>query len=73
MQKRSGVVYPRIAEEVVDYLELQDVWNCSYYTAYRVMHGHELPNHIRKKQLSDYLGIPVEELWVKNPNYDAGV
>lgn len=70
MQKRSGIVYPRIAEEIVDYAELQEVWLCSYHTAYHIMHGHENPNHKRKKALSDYLGIPVDELWAKNPNVD---
>lgn len=70
MQKRKGFIYPRIAEEVVDYQELQDLWGCSYLTAYRIMYGHAHPNHKRKKALSDYLGIPIDELWVKNPNVD---
>jgi predicted DNA-binding transcriptional regulator AlpA len=70
MQNRKGIVYPRIAEEIVDYAELQEVLGVSYLTAYRIMHGHAFPNHKRKKTLSDYLGIPVDELWVKNPNVD---
>lgn len=65
MQNRKGIVYPRIAEEVVDYDELLEVWQCSYITAYRILYGQSYPNHKRKKALSDYLGIPVEELWVK--------
>lgn len=65
MQNRKGLVYPRIVEEVVDYLELQEVWNCSYLTCYRIMHGEVFPNHKRKQLLSDYLGIPVNELFVR--------
>ncbi|WP_294242244.1 hypothetical protein [Pseudobutyrivibrio sp.] len=70
MQKCKGVIYPRILEEVVNYAELQQVWDCSYVTAYRILHGLGATNHIRKKQLADYLGVPVDELWVKNPNVD---
>lgn len=65
MVRSKGIVYPRIVEEVVDYHELMKVWNCSYITAHRVLHGIAAPNHIRKQQLSDYLGIPVDELWVR--------
>lgn len=65
MQKRRGFIYPRIAEEVVDYQELQDLWGCSYLTAYRILYGHAHPNHKRKKALSDYLGIPIDVLWAK--------
>ena len=52
MQNRKGIVYPRIAEEIVDYAELQEVLGVSYLTAYRIMHGHAFPNHKRKKTLS---------------------
>lgn len=65
MQKSKCIIYPRIVEEVVDYAELQSVWNCGYLTCYRILSGQSAPNHIRKKALSDYLGIPVDELWVK--------
>lgn len=69
MQNRKGIVYPRIAEEVVDYDELLPLWECSYMTAYRILYGLQHPNHKRKKALSDYLGIPVEELFKKvDPN-----
>lgn len=66
MQKRKGVIYPRILEEVVDYKELQTVWHCSYQKAYHILHGHHIPNHKQKEQLAEYLGIPAEELWVKS-------
>lgn len=65
MYKCKGIVYPRIAEEVVDYAELQRVWDCSYCTAYRIMYGYSYPNHIRKRALSEYLGIPIDELWAR--------
>lgn len=66
MQNRKGIIYPRIVEEVVDYQELQDLWNCSYVTCFRVLRGLSAPNHKRKKALSEYLGIPIDELWVKS-------
>lgn len=69
MQNRKGIIYPRIAEEIVDYAELQEVLGISYLSAYRIMHGHAYPNHKRKEKLSEYLGIPVNELWVKNPEF----
>lgn len=66
MQQRKGIIYPRIVEEVVDYQELQDLWNCSYVTCFRILRGLSAPNHKRKKALSEYLGIPIDELWVKS-------
>lgn len=72
MQNRKGIIYPRIVEEVVDYAELQEVWHCSYLTAYRIMHGQILPNHKRKDQLAEYLGIPTAELWVKSETVVVG-
>lgn len=65
MQNRKGLVYPRIVEEVVDVAELRKVWNCGYMTVHRIMYGESLPNHKRKEQLSEYLGIPVSELFVR--------
>lgn len=65
MYNYKGIVYPRIAEEVVNYEELQRVWDCSYCTAYRIMYGYSYPNHIRKRALSEYLGIPVDVLFTK--------
>lgn len=65
MIRNKGIIFPRIVEEVVDYPELQKVWNCSYITAHRILKGITAPNHIRKKALADYLGIPVDELWVR--------
>ena len=65
MQKRKGYVYPRIAEEVVDTAELCKVWNCGYMTVNRIMYGRKLPNHIHKEQLSEYLGIPMNELFAR--------
>ena len=65
MQKRKGIVYPRIEEEIINYAELQEVWDCGYLKAYRILHGLTAPNHKIKEQLSEYLGIPVAELWVK--------
>lgn len=65
MQRRKGLIYPRIVDEIVDTAELQQVWNCGYLTVNRIMHGRKAPNHKQKEQLSEYLGIPVEELWVR--------
>ena len=65
MQKRKGIVYPRIEEEIINYAELQEVWDCGYLKAYRILHGLTAPNHKIKEQLSEYLGIPIAELWVK--------
>ena len=65
MQKSKAIIYPRIIEEVVDYAELQRVWKCGYLTCYRILSGQAAPNHIRKKALADYLGVPVNELWVR--------
>lgn len=65
MHRRKGIVYPRIVEEVVNVAELQRVWNCGYMTTNRIMHGFKAPNHRQKEQLSEYLGIPVAELWVR--------
>lgn len=70
MQRRKGLVYPRIVEEVVNPAELQKVWNCGYLTVNRIMHGRKAPNHQQKEQLAEYLGISVEELWVK---VDGGI
>lgn len=71
MHQGNKIIYPRIAEEVVNYQELQDVWNCSLCTAYRILHGKCYPNHKRKKQLSEYLGIPVDELWIISPWFEG--
>lgn len=69
MQRRRGLIYPRIVEEIVDPAELQKVWNCGYLTVNRIMYGRKAPNHKQKEQLSEYLGIPVAELWVRvNPD-----
>lgn len=65
MKRVKGLIFPRIAEEIVDYDELASVWGCSNQTAYRIMHGICPANHIRKEKLANYLGIPVAELWVK--------
>lgn len=65
MQRRKGLIYPRIVEEIVDPAELQKVWNCGYLTVNRIMYGRKKPNHVQKEQLSEYLGIPVAELWVR--------
>lgn len=65
MQKRKGIIYPRIEEEIINYAELQEVWDCGYLKAYRILHGQTAPNHKLKAKLSEYLGIPVAELWVK--------
>ena len=65
MKRCKGIIFPRIAEEVVNYEELASVWGCSYQTAYRILHGICPANHIRKEKLANYLGIPVKELWVK--------
>jgi len=65
MQQRKGIIYPRIVEEVVDYQELIDLWGCSYNTCFRVLRGLSAPNHKRKKALSEYLGIPMDELWLR--------
>lgn len=73
MQSRKGIIYPRIAEEVVDYAELQSVWGCSYQTAYRIIHGFCPPNHRRKEKLSEYLGIPSNELWEKDTTVEVRV
>ena len=68
MQHRKGYIYPRIRDEVVDTAELCKVWNCGYMTVNRIMYGRKLPNHIQKEQLSEYLGIPINELWVTADN-----
>lgn len=73
MQRRKGLVFPRIVEEVVDIAELEKVWNCGYLTVNRIMHGRKPPNHQQKEQLSEYLGIPVEELWVKVDQEPDGI
>lgn len=65
MRRCKGQVFPRIVEEVVDYPELMKVWSCGYMTANRIMHGKQLPNHRQKEQLSEYLGIPINELFVR--------
>lgn len=65
MQRRKGLIYPRIVEEVVNIDELRKVWDCGYMTVNRIMHGHKAPNHQQKEQLSEYLGIPIDELFVK--------
>ena len=65
MKRCNGIVFPRIAEEVVDYAELEAVWGVGYPTAYRILHGKCPANHVRKEKLANYLGIPVAELWVK--------
>lgn len=69
MQRRKGLIYPRIVEEIVDPAELQQVWNCGYLTVNRIMYGRKAPNHQQKKQLSEYLGIPVDELWITIPGF----
>ena len=66
MQRRRGLIYPRIVEEIVNPEELQKVWNCGYLTVNRIMYGRKAPNHQQKEQLSEYLGIPVNELWVRD-------
>lgn len=73
MQSRKGIIYPRIVEEVIDYAELMSVWHCSYETAYRILHGFSSPNHRRKEQLSEYLGIPINELWEKDKSIEVRV
>ncbi len=65
MQNRKGYVYPRIKEEVVDTAELCKVWNCGYGVVNRIVYGRQLPNHRQKEQLSEYLGIPINELFVR--------
>lgn len=65
MQNRRGYVYPRIKEEVVDTAELRKVWQCGYGVVNRIVYGRQLPNHRQKEQLSEYLGIPVAELFVR--------
>lgn len=65
MQNRKGYVYPRIKEEVVDTAELCKVWQCGYGVVNRIVYGRQLPNHRQKEQLSEYLGIPVAELFVR--------
>lgn len=65
MHRRKGYIYPRIVAEMVDTKELCKVWNCQYLTVNRIMYGRKIPNHVQKKQLSDYLGIPVEELFFR--------
>ena len=65
MKRFTGIIFPRIEAEVVDYAELQAVWGCGYQTAYRILHGKYPANHVRKEKLAEYLGIPVAELWVK--------
>ena len=72
MQRRKGLIFPRIVEEVVNIDELRKVWNCGYMTVNRIMHGHKAPNHQQKEQLSEYLGIPVEELFVRSDAAKAG-
>ena len=65
MKNCKGIVFPRIVEEIVDQQELLSVWNISYQQSYRIMHGFKAPNHQQKKQLSEYLGIPIDELFVR--------
>lgn len=65
MHRRKGYIYPRIVAEMVDTKELCKVWNCQYLTVNRILYGRKIPNHVQKKQLSDYLGIPVEELFFR--------
>ena len=72
MQRRKGYVYPRITEEVVDTAELCKVWNCGYGVVNRIVYGRQLPNHRQKEQLSEYLGIPINELFVR-ADTEAGV
>lgn len=65
MQNRKGYVYPRIKEEVVDTAELCKVWQCGYGVVNRIVYGRQLPNHRQKEQLSEYLGISINELFVR--------
>lgn len=65
MQNRKGYIYPVVVEEITNFAELQEIWNCSYQTAYRVMYGIRLPTHRQKQQLSEYLGMPIEVIFAK--------
>ena len=65
MQRRKGLIYPIIVDEITDYPELQEIWGCGYMTAYRIMYGHRRPTHRQKQKLADYLGIPIDELWAR--------
>lgn len=65
MQNRKGYIYPVIVDEITNFSELQEIWNCSYQTAYRVMYGHRPPTHRQKHQLSEYLGMPIEVIFAK--------
>ncbi|MBQ1571246.1 MAG: hypothetical protein IIZ78_08995 [Clostridiales bacterium] len=65
MQNRKGYIYPIIVDEITDFAELQEIWHCSYLTAYRVMYGHRPPTHRQKQLLSEYLGMPIEVIFAK--------
>ena len=65
MQNRKGYIFPVIVDEITDFAELQEIWHCSYLTAYRVMYGHRPPTHRQKQQLSEYLGMPIEVIFAK--------
>ena len=73
MQNRKGYVYPRIKEEVVDTAELCKVWQCGYGVVNRIVYGRQLPNHRQKEKLSEYLGIPIEELFVRSDTNNSEI
>jgi hypothetical protein len=73
MQRRKGIVYPVIVNELTDYAELQEVWDCDYQIAYHILHGHRPPTHRQKVMLSEYLGLPIEVIFAKAGSEDKGV
>lgn len=74
MQRRKGLIYPLIVDEITNYAELQEVWDCGYLTAYRIMYGIKPPTHRQKQQLADYLGYPIEVVFAKaDPESDNTV
>lgn len=73
MERRKGLVYPVIVDEITNYAELQEVLGCGYQPAYRIMHGIQPPTHKQKLRMSEYLGMPVEVIFAKAGSEDKGV
>lgn len=71
MERRKGLIYPVIVDEITNYAELQEIWGCGYLTAYRIMYGKKPPTHRQKVMLSEYLGLPIDMVFAKSKTEDA--